>query len=235
LAQAQLQQSQINLDYTEIRSPIDGRIGRTLVTIGNLVGPTTGTLATVVNEDPMYVTFPLSMPRALELRDRYVANGGFEAFRIRLRLPGGKTYDQVGKLDFVDINVAQDTDTITLRGTIPNPVLSSEKGGDGSVRELTNDEFVTVSLEAAEPQQIIAVSRAAVLADQQGDYVYVVDGNDVARERRVHLGQSTPQVAAVIDGLKEGERVVVEGLQRVRPDMPVAPRLASAAASRSRS
>lgn len=232
-AQAQLRQSQINLDYTEIRSPIDGRIGRTLVTIGNMVGPTTGTLATVVSQDPMYVTFPVPMPRARELRDRYAAHGGFDAVRIRLRLPGGKIYDQVGKLDFVDINVALDTDTIILRATIPNPVIPSEKGRDGSVRELTNDEFVTVSLEAVEPRQVIAVSRAAVLADQQGDYVYVVDANDVARQRRVRLGQSTPQVAAVIGGLKEGERVVVEGLQRVRADMPVAPRPASAPQGRS--
>jgi len=230
LAQAQLHQSQINLEYTEIRSPIDGRIGRTLVDIGNLVGPTTGTLATVVSQDPMYVTFPVPMPRALELRDRYEARGGFDAVRIRVRLPGGKTYDQVGKLNFVDISVAQDTDTIILRGTIPNPVLSPEQGGGRSVRELINAEFVTVSLEALEPRQVIAVPRAAILADQQGDYVFVVDENDVARQRRVRLGQSTPQMAAVIDGLKEGERVVVEGLQRVRPDMLVAPRPASAVA-----
>jgi biotin carboxyl carrier protein len=76
-AQAQLRQSQINLDYTEIRSPIDGRIGRTSVTIGNVVGPTSGTLATIVSADPMYVVFPVAMRRVLELRDRYVDKGGF--------------------------------------------------------------------------------------------------------------------------------------------------------------
>jgi len=94
-AQAQLQQSQINLDYTEIRSPIDGRIGRTAMTIGNVVGPTSGTLATIVSADPMYVVFPVAMRRLLELRDRYVDKGGFDAVTIRLRLPDGNMYGAV--------------------------------------------------------------------------------------------------------------------------------------------
>jgi membrane fusion protein (multidrug efflux system) len=122
-ARAQLHQSQINLDYTEIRSPIDGRIGRTSVTIGNVVSPTTGVLTTIVSTDPMYVVFPIAMRRVLELRDRFADKGGFDAVKIQVRLPNGKMYGQVGKLDFVDVNVAQDTDTIILRGTIPNPVI----------------------------------------------------------------------------------------------------------------
>ena len=99
-ARAQLHQSQINLDYTEIRSPIDGRIGRTAVTIGNVVSPTTGVLTTIVGTDPMYVVFPIAMRRVLELRDRFADKGGFEA----VRLPNGKMYGQVGKLDFVDVS-----------------------------------------------------------------------------------------------------------------------------------
>ena len=231
-AQAQLQQAQINLDYTEIRSPIAGRIGRTLITIGNVVSPTSGTLATIVSQDPMYVTFPVPMRRALELRDQYASKGEFDAVRIRIRLPNGKMYDQIGKLDFVDVNVTQDTDTLILRGTIPNPVLSPAQGGDGAVRELTSDEFVRVILEGVEPLQVIAVPRAAILSDQQGDYVYVVDAENIARQRRVRLGQSTPEMAAVTDGLKEGERVVAEGIQRVRANAPVAPAPVSVAARR---
>ena len=220
LAEAQLQQSQINLDYTEIHSPIDGRIGRTSVTIGNMVGPTTGTLATIVSVDPMYVTFPVSVRRVLQMRDRYASKGGLGAVRLRLRLPNGNTYEHVGKLDFLDISVAQDTDTITLRGVIPNPVLP---GGDDRGRELTHDEFVTVLVEDVEPTQVLAVPRAAVLSDQQGDYVFVVDADDVARQRRVRLGQSTAEIASVADGLREGDRVVTEGIQRVRPNAKVAP------------
>jgi membrane fusion protein, multidrug efflux system len=224
-AQAQLHQSQINLDYTEIKSPIDGRIGRTSITIGNVVSPTSGTLATIVSPDPMYVTFPVSVRRVLELRERYADKGGFDAVKIRVRLPNGELYGQTGKLGFVDIGVAKDTDTITLRGTISNPVIQTV--GESKLYELTDDEFVTVSLEAVEPLKVLAVPRAAILSDQQGDYVFVINDKNVAEQRRVKLGQSTPGVAAVIDGLKPGEQVVVEGIQRVRPNLVVAPSPAS--------
>jgi membrane fusion protein, multidrug efflux system len=223
--QAQLHQSQINLDYTEIKSPIDGRIGRTSITIGNVVRPTSGTLATIVSPDPMYVTFPVSVRRVLELRERYADKGGFDAVKIRVRLPNGELYGQTGKLGFVDIGVAKDTDTITLRGTISNPVIQTV--GESKLYELTDDEFVTVSLEAVEPLKVLAVPRAAILSDQQGDYVFVINDKNVAEQRRVKLGQSTPDVAAVIDGLKPGEQVVVEGIQRVRPNLVVAPSPAS--------
>jgi membrane fusion protein, multidrug efflux system len=224
-AQAQLHQSQINLDYTEMKSPIDGRIGRTSITIGNVVSPTSGTLATIVSPDPMYVTFPVSVRRVLELRERYADKGGFDAVKIRVRLPNGELYGQTGKLGFVDIGVAKDTDTITLRGTISNPVIQTV--GESKLYELTDDEFVTVSLEAVEPLKVLAVPRAAILSDQQGDYVFVINDKNVAEQRRVKLGQSTPDVAAVIDGLKPGEQVVVEGIQRVRPNLVVAPSPAS--------
>jgi membrane fusion protein (multidrug efflux system) len=224
-AEAQLHQSQINLDYTEINSPIDGRIGRTAITIGNVVGPTSGALATVVSPDPMYVTFPVAVRRVIELRDRYADKGGFDAVKIRVRLPNGEMYGQTGKLDFIDIGVARDTDTIILRGTIPNPVVQTT--GESSIRELTDGLFVTVSLEAVEPLKVLAIPRAAILSDQQGDYVFVVNDKNVAEQRRVQLGQSTPDIAAVAEGLKPGEQVVVEGIQRVRPNLVVAPAPAS--------
>jgi membrane fusion protein (multidrug efflux system) len=226
-AQAALRQSQISLGYTEIKSPIDGRIGRTSVTIGNVVGPTSGVLATIVSADPMYVVFPIAVRSLLELRDRYVDKGGFDAVRIRLRLPNAKVYREVGKLAFVDIGVAKDTDTIVLRGTIPNPVVSTNTNGSGQLRELSDGEFVHVSLEAVEPMKVLAIPRAAVLSDQQGDYVFVVNADNKAEQRRIKLGQSTPDTAAVTDGLKEGERVVTEGIQRVRPNAVVAPEPAS--------
>ena len=227
-AEAQLHQSQINLDYTDIKSPIDGRIGRTSVTVGNVVGPTSGALATVVSADPMYVTFPVSVRRVLELQKRYADKGGFDAVKIRLRLPSGELYRQTGELDFVDIGVAQDTDTITLRGTISNPVVQTV--GSSKLYELSDGEFVTVSLEAVEPLKVLAVPRAALLSDQQGDYLFVVNDRNVAEQRRVKLGQSTPDIAAVTEGLKPGEQVVVEGIQRVRPNLVVAPGPASATA-----
>src|ERR1700743_3797314 len=221
-AEAQVDLSQINLDYTEIHSPIDGRIGRTAVTEGNVVTPSSGTLTTVVSQDPMYVTFPISVREGLGLRDRYSTRGGFKAVVIRLRLTDGRLYDQVGQLNFVNNTIDQGTDTILLRGTIPNPELAS------GLRELTDNEFVSVLLEGVEPVEVLAIPRSAVLSDQQGDYVFVLGADNKAEQRRIKLGQSTSPIASVTEGLTEGEKVIVEGLQRVKPGQPVSPGPASA-------
>jgi membrane fusion protein (multidrug efflux system) len=226
-AQAQVDLSQINLDYTQIHSPIDGMIGRTAVTEGNVVTPSSGVLTTIVSQDPMYVTFPVSVREALTLRDRYAARGGFKAVVIRLRLTDGRIYDQVGQLNFVNNTIAQNTDTITLRGTIPNPPLPN-LGPRLTIRELTDNEFVTVLLEGVEPVEVLAIPRSAVLSDQQGEFVYVVGADNKAEQRRIQLGQSTSTVAAVTSGLSAGEKVIVEGLQKVRPGQAVAPGPASA-------
>jgi membrane fusion protein (multidrug efflux system) len=222
-AQAQMRQSQINLDYTEIRAPIDGRIGRTAVTAGNVVGPNSGVLATIVSQDPMSVTFPVPVRTELGLRTRYADKGGFRAVAIKLRLPDGRIYEHAGRLSFVDIDISQDTDTITLRGTIPNPILPVENDSEIRLSELTNGEFVTVILEAVEPVQALTIPREAVLSDQQGDFVYVVGADNRVQRRAVQLGQSTPESAVVTDGLREGEKVVLEGVQRVQPNMEVSP------------
>jgi membrane fusion protein (multidrug efflux system) len=227
-AQAQVESSQINLDYTDIRSPIDGKIGRTAVTDGNVVTPSSGVLTTIVSQDPMYVTFPVSVREALDLRDRYATRGGFKAVVIKVRLPNGKMYDQTGQLNFVNNSIAQNTDTITLRGTIANPTLHDATGPGGTVRELTDGEFVTVMLEGVQPVEVLAIPRSAVLSDQQGDYVFTVGADNKAEQHRIQLGQSTATVAAVMSGIKLGDQVIVEGLQRVRPGQPVSPGAASA-------
>jgi len=216
-AQAQLRTAEINLGYTEIRAPIDGRITSTAVTEGNVVSPTTGTLANLVSQDPMYVIFPISLRAGLDLRARYAKSGGFGAVVIRLRLPTGEIYGQEGKLDYASPTVAENTDTITLRGVLPNPVFPGMQAGQPGSRELTDGEFVSVLLEGVEPIAVLGIPRAAVLSDQQGDYVYVVDDQSKAQIRRIQLGQSTPTTAVVTNGLTEGELVVSEGLQRVRP------------------
>jgi len=227
-AQAQLHIAQINLGYTEIRAPIDGRINSTSVTEGNVVSPTSGTLATIVSQDPMYVTFSIALRTGLELRSRYAPKGGFSAVVIRLRLPNGSIYGHDGKLDYASPIVAESTDTVALRGVIPNPILAGMKAGEPGARELVDGEFVTVLLEGAQPITVLAIPRAAVLSDQQGDYVYIVDAQNKAQIRRIQQSQSTPSTAVIVDGLKEGELVVSEGLQRVRPGETVSPGPASA-------
>jgi len=222
-AQAQLQTAQINLAYTEIRAPIDGKISATQVTEGNVVSPTSGTLANIVSQDPMYVLFPIALRAGLDLRARYAHKGGYRAVLIKLRLPDGRIYSQQGNLDYVSPTVAENTDTVTLRGVIPNSLLPGMKPGQPGARELTDGEFVTVLLQGVQPIEVLAIPRAAVLSDQQGDYVYVVDNQNKAQVRRIQQGQSTPSIAVITNGLKEGELVISEGLQRVRPGEAVSP------------
>jgi membrane fusion protein (multidrug efflux system) len=216
-AQAQQETAEINLGYTDITAPINGKISSTVVTEGNVVSPTSGTLATIVSQDPMYVIFPISLRAGLELRERYAPKGGFSAVVIKLRLPDGTIFNRDGKLDYASPTVAENTDTITLRGIVPNPVFPGMKAGEPGGRELVDGEFVTVMLEGVQPISVLGIPRAAVLSDQQGDYVYVVDADHKAQIRRVQLGQSTPSTAVITSGLKEGELVISEGLQRARP------------------
>ncbi len=203
-AQAQEKQSEINLGYTEIHAPIDGKIGRTAVTVGNVVSPSSGVLTRIVSQDPMYVVFPVPLTTALQLRQRYADKGGLNAVVIRLRLPDGRVYDQTGKLDFFDNTVSLNTDTLLLRGSIPNPLLTKAKVNGATVRELVDNEFVTVLLEGAQPVELLAIPRAAVLSDIQGDYVFTVDAQDKVQERRITMGQSTATVATVLHRPQSG-------------------------------
>ncbi len=220
-AQANARQSQINLDYTVISSPINGKIGRTAVTPGNVVTPSSGVLVTVVSQDPMYVVFPVAVRTLISLRERYSPIGGFNAIVIRLGLPDGRIYDQPGKLDFVDNTVQQATDTILVRAVMPNPPLSAKTSAGSALRELTDAEFVSVFLEGVKPVEFLAVPRAAILSDQQSDFVFIVDAQGKAERRNVKLGQSTPTTAAIESGLNVGDLVIVEGLQRIRPGIAV--------------
>jgi membrane fusion protein, multidrug efflux system len=226
-AQAQLKTAEINLGYTEVHAPIGGQISSTAVTEGNVVSPASGVLATIVSQDPMYVVFTVSNRTRLDLRNRYADKGGYGAVVIKLQLPDGTTYGHDAKLDYISPTVAETTDTLTFRGVVANPVFLGAPTGQPSPRQLVDGEFVTVRLEGVEPITVLAIPRAAVLSDQQGDYVYVVDAQNKAQVRRIQLGQSTPSTAVITDGLKEGELVVSEGLQRVRPGEAVSPGPAS--------
>lgn len=222
-AQAQVETAEINLGYTNITAPIDGKITATQVTEGNVVSPTSGTLANIVSQDPMYVLFPIPVRTGLDLRTRYEPKGGFNAVVVKLRLPNGKIYGSDGKLDYVSPTITENTDTFTLRAVVPNPLMAGMPPGGPAPRELFDGEFVSVLLEGVQPITVLAVPRAAVLSDQQGDYVYVVDAQNKAKVRRIQQGQSTPSLAVITSGLKEGELVITEGLQRVRSGEAVSP------------
>ena len=228
-AQAQLRLSQINLAYTEIRAPIDGKIGRTTTTEGNVVSPGSGVLSTIVSQDPMYVVFSVPSRTALDLKQKTIGAEGFDAVKVRIKLPDGRIYDQTGKLDFINNSVSGGTDTLILRATIANPSASGANAAAGPNRELLDAEFVGVLLEGAQPVQALTIPRSAVLTDQSGDYAYVVDGQGKAQRQTLKLGQTTPTTAVVVNGLQEGQLVIIEGLQRVRPGLPVSAGPAAAA------
>jgi membrane fusion protein (multidrug efflux system) len=222
-AQAQLRAAQINLDYTEIRAPVAGKISRTNITVGNVVSPSAGPLASIVSQDPMYVLFPVASRALTELQKRYANKGGANAVVVKLRLPDGALYGQDGKIDYVDPTVSSTTDTLLVRARISNAALRGVTAGQPVERPLVDGAFVTVLVEGIEPVMALGIPRKAVLSDQQGDYVYVVGANNKVEQRRVQLGQSTPTTAVVAGGLKEGEVVVSEGIQRVRPGIEVSP------------
>jgi membrane fusion protein, multidrug efflux system len=212
VAKAQLQTAEINLGYTEVYAPISGKIGMTRFTFGNLVGPDSGVLATIVSQDPIYVTFPVSAAVIAQLQDQ--ASGKLpppDAFVVRIVLPDGTAYPQPGKIDFLSNQVDQNTDTLTVRAVFPNPQLI-----------LVDGQFVTVTVETAAPEMALVVPQPAVQTDQAGSYVLVVNNADKVEQRRVTLGSDHGTGVLVQSGLKQGDKVIVGGLQKVRPGMVVA-------------
>jgi len=209
IADANLKTANVNLGYTEITAPIAGEIGRTKVTTGNVVGPDSGPLTTIVSRDPIYVTFPVSQREFLRVQEEEERKKREQALGIRIRFSDGSTYAQAGRINFVDVTVDRATDTVLLRATMPNP--------DGS---LIDGQLVRVSVEADKPVEKVLVPQSALIVDQQGTYVFVVaDGKAVVA--RVKLGGESGPYAIVDDGLKGGEQVVVQGMESLRPGSPV--------------
>jgi membrane fusion protein, multidrug efflux system len=226
-AKAALKQSEINLAYTEIHAPISGEISRSTISPGNVVSPSSGPLATIVSQDPMYVVFPVAARTLTELRARYASQGGLAAVRVRLKLPDGEDYDQTGKIDYINPSVATNTDTILVRAVIPNPARGTARPGERVDRRLIDGAFVTVIVEGVHPVTRPTVPRAAVMEDQSGSFLYVVGPGDKVERRPITLGQSTPALAVIKSGVKVGETVILEGLQRARPGIKVRPGPAS--------
>jgi membrane fusion protein (multidrug efflux system) len=210
-ANAALAAAQLDLSYTEIRSPIDGRIGLANYTVGNLVGPASGALATIVSRDPISVQFPVTQRELLAARNMVEDKGGDpKDVQVRLRLPDDSLYTQVGHLDFVDVTTDPGTDSVTLRADIPNP--------DGV---LIDRQYVGVVLQTGAPEQAILIPQSAIQIDQQGVYVMVVDADNKAQVRRIETGQGKGSEIVVTKGLKEGEQVITQGIQKVRPGQAV--------------
>jgi membrane fusion protein (multidrug efflux system) len=211
-AQALLEQAQINLGYTEIRSPIGGRIGLAHFTVGNLVGPSSGKLATIVSQDPIYVIFQASSRDVLAYKKR-VADAGNKnpPTPVHIRLPDGTIYPQSGLTNFLDVQVDPNTDTVSVRAQVPNPERLLIPGG-----------VVGVTTQRGEPRAALVIPQSAVQLDQAGRYVLLVDPANKVELRRITTGVERGRDVVVTNGLKEGEMVIVEGIQKVRPGQVVA-------------
>jgi membrane fusion protein (multidrug efflux system) len=214
-AEANLRDAQIQLSYTDIKSPINGRIGRAAVSPGNLVGPDSGVLATVVKDDPMQVLFSVTQREMLEARDSEVTG----KVRARVRLANGSLYSEKGRVDFLDVQVNPRTDGQTVRAMFPNP--------DDI---LTSGQTVRVIIEEKGGDKVLVIPQSAIAIDQTGPYVFVVGENNTVEQRRLKLGTNREGLAVVEDGVKPGERVVVQGQQRIRAGITVTPQLASSPA-----
>ena len=206
-AKAALTQAQVSLDYTDIRAPIDGRIGRTAYTVGNLINPASGVLATIVSQDPVYVLFPVSVRDLEAIREaRRKEEGGMAKIDIRVRLPSGQEYAQRGVWNLTDPQVDPQTDSLVMRATIPNPD-----------RTLTDGQFVTAIIRERQEAPRLVVPQSALQVDQSGYYVLVVNDQHKVEQRRVQTGPQRGTDVVVASGVKEGERVMVDGIQKVRP------------------
>jgi membrane fusion protein (multidrug efflux system) len=210
-AEAALLSARIELSYTGITAPFAGRIGRSAYSVGNVVSPGSGVLATLVSVDPMHVYFPVPQRTVIEYQRRFGADPTNAQARVLVRVTraDGSQYPLPGQVDFVDVQVDRGTDTLVIRARIPNP--------EGA---LVDGEFANVSIEGATPERALVIPQAALLSDQSGAFVFVVE-NGRAVAKRVKLGQRLGAEIAVTEGLTEGAMVIVEGIQRVRPGAPV--------------
>ncbi len=214
-AQASVQTATLDLEDTRIAAPIDGRIGRSAVTIGNLVGPSSGALARIVQLDPIRVVYSISEDRLL--RTKRVLAGLTEEERSRtfvpgIRLPDGEMYEAGGRVDFVDNQVDTNTGTIAIRAVFPNPDAMLLPG-----------QYVTVVVRRDRPRQRPVVPQSAVLMDREGPYVFVLDADNRAVRRRIDTGTAIDTYWAVKSGLQAGETIIAQGVQKVTPGQRVEP------------
>ena len=219
VARAAVRTADINVGYARVTSPISGRIGRTLVTEGALVGQGEATpLAVVQQIDPVYVNFTQSTSEVFALRralasGQYKRSGGSDAATVKLLLDDGSTYTHTGKLLFTDLSVDESTGQVTLRAEVPNP-----KG------VLLPGLYLRVQIEQAQATNAITLPQQAVTRTQQGDRVSVVDAEGKISQRKVKITAAKNSRWIVLDGLKPGEQVMVDGFQKLQmlpPGTPV--------------
>ncbi|ADZ88440.1 RND family efflux transporter MFP subunit [Brucella melitensis M5-90] len=216
-AQASLERAQINLGYTDIRAPFSGRIGMANFSVGALVGPSSGPLATIVSQDPIYVTFPVSDKTILDLTEGGRTATDRSNVAVSLKLSNGMTYPQTGAIDFTGIKINPNTDTLMVRAQFPNPN-----------NVLIDGQYVQVTAASKHPVEALLVPQKAIMTDQSGNYVLAVGEDNKVIQRQITQGSTFGSNVVVKSGLAVGDQVVVDGLQRIRPGQKVDPQIVDA-------
>ncbi|MFP1679851.1 efflux RND transporter periplasmic adaptor subunit [Alloalcanivorax sp. C16-2] len=211
-AEAQVRAARLDLADTHLPSPITGQISAPALTRGNLAGPGSGALARVVRTDPVYVAFDLPEGQVVSLRQRYGPLDDLDpaSVSMRLRLPNNSLYPGHGTLAVVGNEINPGTGLLGFLARFDNP--------DGL---LVPGQYVTLLIGAARAESAPLVPQSAVLRDREGEYVFVIDDQGVARQRRIVTGERHDRGWFVRDGLSAGERVVVQGTQRLADGVPV--------------
>ena len=218
VAKANVQTASINLGYAAVTSPIAGRIGRALVTEGALVGQGEATQLAVVQQiNPMYVNFTQSASEVMKLRSamesgQFKRAGAVDAASVRIVLEDGREYSRAGRLLFSDLTVDGTTGQVTLRAEVPNPA-----------GELLPGLYVRVRLEQAQVSNAMTLPQQAVTRTAQGDTVMVVADDGKVSSRAVKVGSAKDNQWVVLSGLKGGEKVIVDGFQKLQPGASVRP------------
>ncbi|WP_254911161.1 efflux RND transporter periplasmic adaptor subunit [Pseudoalteromonas sp. A601] len=214
-AQASLEKAKLNLSYTEIRAPFAGRIGKVNYDVGNIVGPSSSELAELTDVDPIYVNFQVEEADYISYRQKHqdsVNDPQNVPIDLSLRLPNNTNFAAKGQLDFADTKIDRSTGTVELRATFANEKSIVMPGL-----------FVTLIVESKNKQEHALIPQAAVQENQQGKFVLVVGDDNKVATRIVTLGRRINAMWVVESGLKEGEKVIVEGLQKVRQGVEVKP------------
>ncbi len=209
-AEANLELAKIDLDYTEIKAPITGRIGKAMVTEGNYVDTTTANLARIVQANPIRVAFSVSDKDMLNMREMYKPGQNKSQLLTEIVLPNGKVLVNHLRSRFTDNEVNSNTATIAVYAEYEN-----------QENLLIPGNYVDIRVGMKEPQMVLLVPQSALAQDKNGNYVMIVDRNGNAIEKRVVLGDTIGDQQVVISGLQADDEVIVQGLQKVRDGMKV--------------
>jgi membrane fusion protein (multidrug efflux system) len=213
-ARAQVKSAEVDLSYTTIIAPITGRIGRSAASVGDLVGPNSGDLTSLVSIDPIEALFQVSESTYVNsisaTREQGLDADAFGRIEVSLELANGELYPEIGRLDYIANRIDTTTGTLEARALVPNP---------NSV--LVPGQYVRVILRDTRLLEGLFLPQAAVQADQQGEFVLIVEPDGIVARRNVELGDRLDDRVLAREGVEEGDQVIVRGLQAVRPGMPV--------------